>query len=67
MANCIKRGAPYGQKEWTTETAEHLNLQSTLKKEADQGSLNENQITHYNKKVRRTFNSPRVFVQQSQC
>jgi len=28
--NCIKRGSPYGEKEWVEKTAEELNLQSTL-------------------------------------
>jgi putative transposase len=32
LANCINRGAPFGQKEWTAEIAEQLNLQSTLRK-----------------------------------
>lgn len=31
LANCIKRGCPYGEKDWTTKTAEQLNLQSTLR------------------------------------
>ena len=32
LANCIKKGCPYGQKNWVIETAEQLNLQSTLRK-----------------------------------
>jgi putative transposase len=32
IANCIKRGCPYGQKEWINKTAEQLNLQSTMRK-----------------------------------
>ncbi|MCK5563905.1 MAG: transposase [Planctomycetes bacterium] len=31
LANCINKGSPYGQKEWTAEIAEQLNLQSTLR------------------------------------
>jgi len=30
FTNCIKRGTPYGEKDWTEETAKLLNLQSTL-------------------------------------
>jgi len=30
FTNCIKRGCPYGEKDWVEETAEALNLQSTL-------------------------------------
>ena len=32
LANCIKRGCPYGQEEWTTKTVAELNLESTLRK-----------------------------------
>jgi len=31
LANCIKRGCPYGQEDWTKQTAGLLNLQSTLR------------------------------------
>jgi len=30
FTNCIKRSCPYGEKDWTAETAELLNLQPTL-------------------------------------
>jgi len=29
--NCIKRGSPYGSKQWTTTKAKELNLESTLR------------------------------------
>jgi putative transposase len=32
FANCIKRGCPYGEKDWIEETAKQLNLESTLRK-----------------------------------
>lgn len=32
FANCIKRGFPYGEKDWVKETAKLLNLESTLRK-----------------------------------
>lgn len=32
FTNCIKRSCPYGEKDWTAETAELLNLQSTIRK-----------------------------------
>lgn len=32
LTNCIKKGAPYGDKDWTIKTAAQLNLQSTLRK-----------------------------------
>ena len=32
LANCIKRGCPYGERDWIAKTAEQLNLQSTLRK-----------------------------------
>jgi len=31
LAYCIRKGAPYGDKDWTIKTAEQLNLQSTLR------------------------------------
>jgi len=31
IQNCIKRGSPYGSKQWTTAKAKELNLQSTLR------------------------------------
>jgi putative transposase len=33
LTNCIKRGCPYGDKDWIIKTAEELNLQSTLRKQ----------------------------------
>jgi putative transposase len=32
LVNCINRGCPYGEDDWTVKTAEELNLESTLKK-----------------------------------
>ncbi len=32
LACCLKRGCPYGQKEWKTKTVTELNLESTLRK-----------------------------------
>ncbi|MCF7958138.1 MAG: hypothetical protein K9M57_06800 [Phycisphaerae bacterium] len=32
FTNCIKRGCPYGQKNWVMKIAEDLNLESTLNK-----------------------------------
>ena len=32
LTNCIKRGCPYGDEEWTAKTAKELDLESTLKK-----------------------------------
>jgi putative transposase len=37
LANCIKKGAPYGEKEWVIKTAEELNLQSTLRERGRPG------------------------------
>ena len=30
IANCIKRGSPYGEEEWITKTAKQMNLESTI-------------------------------------
>ncbi len=32
LANCIKRGSPYGDQEWTIKTANELNLEATIRK-----------------------------------
>jgi len=32
FANCIKRGCPYGEKQWIIKAAEELNLESTIRK-----------------------------------
>ena len=32
LANCIKRGCPYGEDDWVVNTAKELELESTLKK-----------------------------------
>ena len=32
FTNCIKRGCPYGEIDWTAQAAKQLNLESTLKK-----------------------------------
>ncbi|MCF7957558.1 MAG: transposase [Phycisphaerae bacterium] len=39
LARCIRKGTPYGDKEWTIKTAEKLNLQSTLREKGRPGKF----------------------------
>ena len=45
MSNSIKRGAPYGDEEWTARVAKMLNLQSTLRKKGRPRKYPENNKT----------------------
>ena len=39
LARCIRKGSPYGDKEWVKITAEELNLQSTLRERGRPGKF----------------------------
>jgi putative transposase len=39
LSKCIKKGSPYGEKDWTIKTAEELNLQSTLRERGRTGKF----------------------------